>query len=148
MTTKDLPPTHAALPQELPIQPLRRPVNLDIAVPGSKSISNRYLAMSALADGAVKLFGLLRSDDTQTMLDGLKILGFDVRVDWNAKGCRVVGEGGRVPSPGAELFAGAAGTAMRFLSAFVALGKGHFRLDGTARMRQRPIEDLLQGLRQ
>jgi 3-phosphoshikimate 1-carboxyvinyltransferase len=145
MTTNDSP---QPLPPELPIQPLRRPVNLDIAVPGSKSISNRYLAMSALANGAVKLFGLLRSDDTQIMLDGLKTLGFDVRVDWNAKTCRVVGEGGRVPSTGAELFAGASGTSTRFLSAFVALGKGRFRLDGTPRMRQRPIEDLLHGLRQ
>ncbi|HLX61910.1 MAG TPA: 3-phosphoshikimate 1-carboxyvinyltransferase [Planctomycetota bacterium] len=148
MSPTDPLPTAAALPPELPIAPLRRPINLDIAVPGSKSLSNRYLAMSALADGAVNLSGLLHSDDTQFMIEGLRALGFDVRVDWKAKTCRVVGEGGRVPARGAELFVGAAGTAMRFLSAFVALGEGHFRLDGTARMRERPIEDLLSGLRQ
>lgn len=147
MTTKDTLPTASTLPAELKIEPLKRPIDLDIAVPGSKSISNRYLAMSALAEGEVKLTGLLRSDDTHYMAEGLKALGFDVRPDWHANTCRVMGEGGRIPAKGAELFTGAAGTAMRFLSAFVTLGEGRFRIDGTARMRERPIEDLLQGLR-
>ncbi len=147
MTTNDTTPKARALPAELPIQPLKRPIDLDIAVPGSKSISNRYRAMRALAAGEVNLTGLLRSDDTHYMAEGLKTLGFDVRPDWHAKTCRVLGEGGRIPAAGAELFVGAAGTAMRFLSAFVTLGQGRFRLDGTPRMRERPIEDLLQGLR-
>ncbi len=147
MKTKDDLPTASALPAELPIVPLKRPIDLDIAVPGSKSISNRYLAMSALAAGEVNLIGLLRSDDTHYMAEGLKKLGFGVQADWHAKTCRVMGEGGHIPAKGAELFVGAAGTAMRFLSAFVTLGSGRFRLDGTPRMRERPIEDLLQGLR-
>lgn len=140
-------PTAANLPPELQIAPLRRPIDCDIAVPGSKSITNRYLAISALASGAVTLTGLLRSDDTHYMIDCLTKLGFDVRADWEAKTARIVGEGGRIPASGADLFVGAAGTVMRFLSAFVSLGQGRFRLDGTPRMRQRPIEDLLQGLR-
>ncbi|MEI6234510.1 MAG: 3-phosphoshikimate 1-carboxyvinyltransferase [Planctomycetota bacterium] len=147
MKTTEEYPTASALPPELPISPLKRPIDLDIAVPGSKSISNRYFGMAALADGEVHLSGLLRSDDTHYMAECLKTLGFDVRPDWAANTCRIMGEGGRVPSKGAELFVGAAGTAMRFLSAFVALGEGRFRLDGTQRMRERPIEDLLQGLR-
>ena len=141
-------PTAAQLPAELPIAPLRRSIDLELAVPGSKSISNRYLAMSALAQGEVNLSGLLRSDDTHYMVQCLKTLGFDVRPDWDARTCRVLGEGGRIPNANAELFVGAAGTAMRFLSAFVSLGNGHYRLDGTPRMRERPIEDLLLGLRQ
>ncbi|HYF50826.1 MAG TPA: 3-phosphoshikimate 1-carboxyvinyltransferase [Planctomycetota bacterium] len=140
-------PTAPPLPPELPIQPVGHPIDLDIAVPGSKSITNRYLVISALADGEVNLTGMLHSDDTHYMVEGLKSLGFSVDADWNAKSCRVRGENGRIPKAGAELYVGASGTTMRFLSAFVALGSGRFRLDGTARMRQRPIEDLLSGMR-
>ncbi len=140
-------PTAPALPPELPIQPLKGPIDLDIAVPGSKSITNRYLVMSALAPGKVTLDGILRSDDTHFMVEGLQKLGFRVEPDWDAKRCLIMGEGGKIPARGAELFVGAAGTVMRFLSAFVALGEGRFRLDGSTRMRERPIEDLLQGLR-
>jgi 3-phosphoshikimate 1-carboxyvinyltransferase len=90
---------------------------------------------------------VLRSDDTFFMTENLKKLGFSVESDWEKQTCRVTGQSGRIPAAGAELFVGAAGTVMRFLSAFVALGAGRFRLDGTQRMRERPIEDLLQGLR-
>jgi len=140
-------PTAPNLPAELPIAPLQRPIDFDIAVPGSKSITNRFFVMSALADGKVNLTGVLRSDDTYYMTEGLKKLGFRVEANWDARTVQIWGEGGRIPAAGAELFVGAAGTVMRFLSAFVALGHGRFRLDGTPRMRQRPIEDLLQGLR-
>jgi 3-phosphoshikimate 1-carboxyvinyltransferase len=140
-------PTAPTLPAELPIQPISHSVDLDIAVPGSKSLTNRYLTMSALADGEVILTSVLHSDDTYYMTEGLKALGFEVHADWLNRTCRVRGCGGVIPSRCAELFVGAAGTAMRFLSAFVALGEGRFRIDGTARMRQRPIEDLLHGLR-
>ncbi|HYG75879.1 MAG TPA: 3-phosphoshikimate 1-carboxyvinyltransferase [Planctomycetota bacterium] len=147
MSTPTSAPTAPALPAELPIVPLQRPIDFDIAVPGSKSITNRYLVMSALADGKVTLGSVLRSDDTYFMTEALKKLGFRVEPDWNAKTCQIWGGGGRIPAAGGEIFVGAAGTVMRFLSAFVALGNGRFRLDGTARMRERPIEDLLQGLR-
>jgi len=140
-------PTAPKLPPALPVQPIARPIDLDIAVPGSKSITNRALVMAALADGPVELSGMLRSDDTYYMIECLQKLGFEVSVDWNRNACRLMGRGGVIPSNGAELFVGAAGTVMRFLSAFVALGKGRFRLDGVPRMRERPIEDLLQGLR-
>src|SRR5436305_14278202 len=100
MPTNDSPSGIHPLPTELPIAPLRRPIDRDIAVPGSKSITNRYLAMSALAPGAVNLTGLLRSDDTHYMVDCLRKLGFDVRVDWEAKTARIIGEGGHIPAIG------------------------------------------------
>ncbi len=132
---------------DLPIKPIAHPINLDIAVPGSKSITNRYLIMSALADGEVTLTGVLDSDDPKFLCDGLLKLGFDVKADWARQTCVIRGQSGTIPNKGAELYVGAAGTVMRFLSAFVSLGQGRFRLDGTSRMRERPIEDLLQGLR-
>ena len=140
-------PTAATLPSEISIQPVSGPIDLDIAVPGSKSLTNRYLVMSALADGKVVLTGMLHSDDTHFMIEGLKQLGFRVEPDWSTKTCVVMGEGGKIPASGGKIFVGAAGTVMRFLSAFVSLGQGRFQLDGTPRMRERPIEDLLQGLR-
>jgi 3-phosphoshikimate 1-carboxyvinyltransferase len=147
MTTAPGSPTAPDLPAELAIQPVNRPIDLTIAVPGSKSITNRALVIGALAQGEVQLSGLLRSDDTFYMTEGLKALGFQVRPNWDEQTCQIIGEGGVLPANGGEIFVGAAGTVMRFLSAFVALGNGRFRLDGTPRMRQRPIEDLLQGLR-
>ena len=140
-------PTAPQLPLTLPIQPVGRSIDFDIAVPGSKSITNRYLVMSALAGGDVALSGLLHSDDTVHMIEGLRALGFAVQENWEERTCRIRGQGGTIPVKGAEIFVGAAGTVMRFLSAFVSLGYGRFRLDGTPRMRQRPIEDLLLGLR-
>jgi len=141
-------PTAKKLPAELPIEPVSGPIDLDIAVPGSKSITNRCLVMGALAQGDVALTGVLRSDDTHYMTEGLKALGFKVETDWDAGVCRVGGQSGVIPARGAEIFVGAAGTVMRFLTALVSLGHGRFRLDGTPRMRERPIEDLLQSLRQ
>lgn len=142
----DARPTAQNLPSELPIAPLDRPVSLDIAVPGSKSITNRALLLAALCPGEVTLRGVLSADDTHFMAVGLKTLGFQVETNWAAGIVKVVGQGGKIPAQGGELFVGNAGTAMRFLSAFVCLGHGHYRLDGTARMRERPIGDLIEGL--
>src|SRR5262249_42629107 len=137
----------AILPPELPIKPVAHPIDLDIAVPGSKSISNRYLVMGALAGGKVHLTGLLHSDDTLYMLECLRTLRYAVKETWGSRTCLIEGKDGAIPAPGAELYVGASGTLMRFMSAFVSLGNGKFRLDGVPRMRERPIEDLLQGLR-
>jgi 3-phosphoshikimate 1-carboxyvinyltransferase len=135
------------LPPQLAIEPAAGPIDADVAVPGSKSLTNRYLVMGALADGDVSLTGILDADDSRRMVAGLEALGFTIAVDWDARTCRVAGRGGVVPAAGGDIFVGAAGTVMRFLAAFVTLGRGRFRLDGTPRMRERPIEDLLEGLR-
>jgi 3-phosphoshikimate 1-carboxyvinyltransferase len=138
------------LPEELLLPPLGGPVEARVAVPGSKSITNRALLLAALADGEVLLTGALEADDPHYMRESLERLGFQVRLeksDERGQTLRIVGRGGRIPAAQAELFTGNAGTAMRFLAAAVCLGRGRYRLDGGPRMRQRPISDLIQGLR-
>jgi 3-phosphoshikimate 1-carboxyvinyltransferase len=132
----------------LPVKPLDRPVDAVVEVPGSKSYTNRALLVAALAEGASTLEGALFSDDTERMADSLNRLG--IRVTANADACRyeIDGAGGRIPASEAELFVGNAGTAARFLTALLALGRGRYVLDGIERMRRRPIEPLLNALRQ
>ena len=122
------------------------PVHGSIRPPGSKSITNRALVCAALADGQSTLTGALEGDDTRVMIEALRKLGLAVDHDPGAATVRVSGCGGRIPAAGAELYAANSGTTMRFLTAMVALGEGTFRIDGSPRMRQRPIQDLLDVL--
>src|SRR4051794_5070297 len=119
----------------LPIRPLDRPVDATIPVPGSKSYTNRALLIAAMAHGPSILRAALFSEDTEHMADSLRRLG--IRVEEDAERCtfHVWGEGGRIPAEQAELFVGNAGTAARFLVAFLALGHGRYVLDGIERMR-------------
>src|SRR5271169_6520089 len=147
-----------ALPELIEIVPLDKPVRAEITVPGSKSITNRALILAALADGEVTLAGALWSEDTQIMVECLQKLGFEIRVENDpAEFCNrtitVKGLGGKIPNAGTikeplELFVGNAGTAARFLSAFVCLGKGVYRLSGVARMHERPQAALFKALRE
>jgi 3-phosphoshikimate 1-carboxyvinyltransferase len=114
--------------------------------PGSKSITNRALVCAALARGESRLTGVLDSDDTRVMAAGLAALGAGIDADWAAGVIDVRGTGGTIPARTATLDCAASGTTMRFLSAICGLGTGTYRLDGTARMRQRPIGDLLAAL--
>ena len=116
-----------------------------VQLPGSKSISNRTLLLAALASGTTEIRGLLSSDDVDRMLEALDKLG--VRVEAEAGARRVHGCGGPFPVKAAELFLGNAGTALRPLTAALALSGGHYRLTGVARMHERPIGDLVDGLR-
>lgn len=122
------------------------PLSAVVRPPGSKSITNRALVCAALADGESFLSGALDSDDTRVMVDSLRRLGLSVDVDLTAKTIRLVGSGGVWPASTADLFVGNSGTTIRFLTAMVAIGAGVYRLDGVARMRQRPIGDLLDSL--
>ncbi|MBL8829043.1 MAG: 3-phosphoshikimate 1-carboxyvinyltransferase [Planctomycetaceae bacterium] len=126
----------------------RGPLFGTIRPPGSKSITNRALACAALSTGESVLTGALDSDDTRVMIDSLGRLGIDVAVDLAKRELRVQGCGGAIPRAQADLFIGNSGTTVRFLAALVALGEGTYRLDGTARMRERPIRDLLVALGQ
>ena len=130
----------------LAIPPFVGPLRATIAVPGSKSLTNRALAIAALAEGPVAIEGALESDDTRWMVEALAALGFAVRWDRGARRIDVEGRGGEIPARRATLYGGNAGTAVRFLTSLVALGRGEFRIDGDARMRERPIADLLDGL--
>ena len=146
------------LPDLIEIVPLEKPVQALITVPGSKSITNRALILAALADGETILRGALWSEDTQVMVDCLQELGFMVGMAPDPKEeCNrtitVYGKGGSVLPGGTEqqpleLFVGNAGTAARFLSAFVCLGKGVYRLHGVPRMHERPQAALFQALRE
>ncbi|MFM9154964.1 MAG: 3-phosphoshikimate 1-carboxyvinyltransferase, partial [Polynucleobacter victoriensis] len=116
-----------------------------VALPGSKSISNRVLLLSALASGTTRLKGLLDADDTRVMRAALKTLGVDV--DETDGDCVVHGCSGKLPKDQADLFMGNAGTAIRPLTAALAILGGDYRLHGVPRMHERPIGDLVDGLR-
>jgi 3-phosphoshikimate 1-carboxyvinyltransferase len=117
-----------------------------VQLPGSKSISNRVLLLAALSRGTTTVHDLLASDDTRVMLDALRQLGCGVEQD--GAQARITGLGGRQPTSPATLFLGNAGTAMRPLTAALALLGGVFELSGVARMHERPIGDLVDALRQ
>ena len=123
------------------------PLSATVRVPGSKSITNRALLLAAMADGRSVIESVLISDDTRRMVAALSALGFAVEVDAAARRITVVGHGGEIPASGANLDAGGAGTAMRFLAGFLTLGRGRYRLDGNARMRERPIGALIDAMR-
>src|ERR1700737_874532 len=131
----------------LPIDPITRPFDTAVALPGSKSYSNRALLVAALARGASEITQALASDDTRYMQRALEALGVRVRADEAARTFVVEGVDGRFPAAEATLQIGNAGTAARFLTAAVSLGRGTFVVDGSPAMRKRPIEPLLDGLR-
>ena len=132
----------------LQITPIHHILHATIRVPGSKSLTNRALLIAALADGTTRITNALFSDDSNYFANALRTLGFDVRLDQVRSEMIVTGLGGRIPSKKAELFIGNAGTAARFLCAFLTLGSGEYILDGDSRMRERPIGDLIEALHQ
>jgi 3-phosphoshikimate 1-carboxyvinyltransferase len=115
-----------------------------VRLPGSKSISNRALLLAALAEGTTDLSRLLDADDAQVMLAALRALG--VVIEHDGERARVHGCGGRLPARQADLYLGNAGTATRSLTAALAFADGRYRIDGVARMRERPIGDLVDAL--
>jgi 3-phosphoshikimate 1-carboxyvinyltransferase len=119
-----------------------------VRLPGSKSISNRTLLLAALAHGRTEIEELLDSDDTRVMIGALRTLGIVCTHDVSARRAIVDGGGGRFPVGDADLFMGNAGTAIRPLTAALALIGGEYRLSGVPRMHERPIRDLVDALRQ
>ncbi len=116
-----------------------------VALPGSKSISNRVLLLAALSQGTTAVHDLLASDDTQVMLQALHALGCGFLQDGPV--LHITGLGGQLPNRKAKLFLGNAGTAMRPLAAALAVLGGDFELSGVPRMHERPIGDLVDALR-
>ncbi len=132
------------MPEALDLKPLGR-VAGTVRLPGSKSISNRVLLLAALARGATTVRGLLDADDTRVMLEALGRLGLPAaRRD---EALHIEGGAGTIPAREADLFLGNAGTALRPLTAVLALAGGEYRLAGVARMHERPIGDLVEALR-
>ncbi|MEE8436132.1 MAG: 3-phosphoshikimate 1-carboxyvinyltransferase [bacterium] len=141
----------------LTLPPIRR-ISGEVTLPGSKSLSNRMLLLAALARGETRLENVLDSEDVAVMVAALRQLGVEVEGDLQAGTLSVAGRGGpllfEAPPVGAppggahELFLGNAGTAMRPLTAVLTLGEGNYSLSGVPRMHERPIGDLVDGLRQ
>src|SRR3972149_11625435 len=130
------------------IKPVAGKIDAVVNVPGSKSYTNRALITAALADGESTMTNALFSDDTKYMASSLNALGIPIKEDSNANRFVINGKGGIIPAKQAHLCIGNAGTAMRFLTAMLTLGNGVYEIDGIERMRQRPIQDLLDGLKQ
>ena len=118
----------------------------EVSLPGSKSISNRVLLLAAMCSGTTTIHDLLDSDDTRVMLVALKALG--CTIEQTGATVRITGVAGRLPTEKHPLFLGNAGTAMRPLTAALAVLGGDFELSGIPRMHERPIGDLVNALRQ
>ncbi|MGH8618688.1 MAG: 3-phosphoshikimate 1-carboxyvinyltransferase [Burkholderiales bacterium] len=119
-----------------------------LRLPGSKSLSNRTLLIAALAEGVTEVRDLLESDDTDRMLEALVKLGVPLERHGGNDDYRVEGLAGAFPVKRADLFLGNAGTAVRPLTAALALSQGEYRLSGVPRMHERPIGDLVDALRE
>jgi 3-phosphoshikimate 1-carboxyvinyltransferase len=128
------------------IIPAAGPVSGTIRPPGSRSLTNRALVVAALAEGESVLESVGLSDDTLICAEALRTLGLGVDIDPPHARMAVTGCAGHVPPGPKELFTGDSGTATRFITALVAAGRGQYRIDGSPRMRERPIQDLLDGL--
>lgn len=123
---------------------LREP--LLVSVPGSKSITNRALLLATLAEGESTLRDVLFSDDSRHFLKCIQDLGFETAVEEERKIVTVTGLGGKLPVETASLYVGSAGTAARFLTAYLGLSKGVFHMDASPQMRKRPMAPLLDSL--
>ena len=131
----------------LTLSPIKR-ISGKVDLPGSKSLSNRVLLLSMLAEGTTHIRNLLDSDDVRYMIGALEQLGIRMEETRENNEIRVEGCAGKIPNSDLELMLGNAGTAMRPLTASLTLGQGRYVLDGVPRMRERPIVDLVDGLRQ
>ena len=127
------------------IKPIKE-INAVISVPGSKSYTQRALITSALASGRSVIKDALISEDTEHLINALCSLGANVAQEGN--GLVVEGTGGKLVTPSSALYLGNNGTGLRFLTGTVSLGHGTFMLDGNKRMRQRPIQPLVDALNQ
>ena len=121
-------------------------INATVSVPGSKSYTNRALIMASLATGESVIRNPLLSDDTRIMISCLNEIGIDVKSVPEENVVIVKGCEGSIPAQRAKLFAGNAGTVIRFMTAALTLGKGQYRADGIERMRERPIQQLIDAL--
>jgi 3-phosphoshikimate 1-carboxyvinyltransferase len=129
------------------VEPLTVPPDVTVAVPGSKSLTNRALVAAALAEGRSTLEGILLADDTEAMLAGLRALGFEVHLDREAATAEVMGSGGTVPADEATVDVRLSGTTARFLAPLLGLGHGRYLLDGGAPFRLRPMAPVFAALR-
>lgn len=140
-----------AFPASIRVRPPAGPVSATLSPPGSKSLTNRALILAALAAGRSTLRGCLDSEDTQVMLRAISRFGLAPVVEDDGETVTLTGEGGpprRLEAPAQAIEVATAGTAARFLTAVLAASPLHTRVDGSPRMRERPMEGLLKSLRE
>lgn len=121
---------------------------LTVSVPGSKSLTNRALLLATLAKGTSILRGVLFSDDSRHFIQCVQDLGFETKVDEENKIVEVTGLGGPVPKEEASQYVGSAGTAARFLAAYLGVSNGTYHMDASEQMRKRPMAPLLASLKE
>lgn len=136
------------LPDPLPVRPPTPGFSLTVRPPGSKSLSNRALLLAALAEGTSRVRGCLDAEDTQLMRACLRALGVEIEDDGGD--LKITGAAGPLgdPDEAPDLFVGTAGTVARLLCPAIAAGRGRAQMDGSPRMRERPMAELLDGLRE
>ncbi|MEM8530561.1 MAG: 3-phosphoshikimate 1-carboxyvinyltransferase [Chloroflexota bacterium] len=134
--------------KQFEIPPFSGTLDATVDIPGSKSITNRALMVAALAQGESTISGALFSEDTHWFSSCLYHLGIPITGNADRATFHVRGKGGSIPQSQANLFVGNAGTAARFITAMLALGHGTYHVDGIARMRERPMGELLTVLEQ
>ncbi|MCD8300846.1 MAG: 3-phosphoshikimate 1-carboxyvinyltransferase [Clostridiales bacterium] len=122
------------------------PTNWTVEVPGSKSITNRALLMSALSSGSVTLRGVQFSDDCRVFLEALKTLGFGLSVSEDERQVTVAGCNGKIPLSSGDIYVGSAGTAARFLTAMLGFSAGTYRVSASPQMEKRPMKPLFLAL--
>ena len=128
------------------VRSLKKPVQWTVEVPGSKSITNRALLLSALCKGHVCLHGVLFSDDSRHFLSSLQSLGYDVRIDEGQHTVELEGCGGVLPVQAGSIHVGSAGTAARFLTAMLGVSEGTFVINASEQMQKRPMQPLFEAL--
>ena len=128
------------------VKKVEHPHDIITSVPGSKSITNRALLSAALAKGTSVLHGVLFSDDSRYFMQALYDLGFPIHIDEENQTVTIEGFGGEIPNEEAEVYVGSAGTAARFLTAFLGMSKGRYRLTASEQMKKRPMKELLVAL--
>lgn len=122
--------------------------NINVEVPGSKSITNRALMLAAISNGTCKLNGVLFSDDSRAFLDCLGKLGFQLKIDEKKKQVTVKGENGRIPENNATIHVRSAGTAARFMTVLLAVCGGDYVLHSSEQMKKRPMGQLIESFRE
>lgn len=130
------------------VKQLKNKSQIQVEVPGSKSITNRALLLAALSNRTCLLKGVLFSEDSRAFLDCLQKLGFEVDIEEKKKEVTIQGTGGQIPNRKAVVFVGSAGTAARFLTVMLALAGGEYELEASPQMCRRPMEPLLSILRE
>lgn len=128
------------------VKPLTTPINLELEVPGSKSITNRALLLASLADGTSNLSGVLFSDDSRHFIGCLKDLGYGLEVNENNRTVKINGRNGNIPKKNASVYVGSAGTAARFITAALALSEGEYTVNASEQMKARPMKPLFDVL--